>query len=116
MALNVKNKIRLGTLFLFLLLILTGGVSIYFMSRLKAEANNILQDNYESLSYGHTMQQQLNSIETSYAQSVKQFETALNQQENNITEKGEKEATDSVKIYFNKLESGDTTKETIKIL
>jgi PAS domain S-box-containing protein len=116
MALNVKNKIRLGTLFLFLLLILTGGVSIYFMSKLKAEANNILQDNYESLSYGHTMQQQLNSFETSYDQSVKQFETALDQQENNITEKGEKEVTDSIKIYFNKLKAGDTTKESIKTL
>ena len=116
MALNVKNKIRLGTLFLFLLLILTGGASIYFMSKLKAEANNILQDNYESLSYGHTMQQQLNSFETSYDQSVKQFETALNRQQNNITEKGEREATDSIKIYFNKLKAGDTTKESIKTL
>ena len=116
MGLNVKNKIRLGTLFLFLLLILTGGVSIYFMSHLKAEATNILQDNYESLSYCHTMQQQLNSFDTSYDQSVKQFETALNRQQNNITEKGEREITDSIKIYFNKLKAGDTTKENIKTL
>ncbi len=116
MALNVKNKIRLGTLFLFLLLIVTGGVSIFSMSKLKAEGSNILQDNYESLSYCHTMQQQLNSLDTSYAQSVKQFESALTEQENNITEKGEREATDSVKIYFNKLKSGDTAKQTIKIL
>ena len=116
MALNVKNKIRLGTLFLFLLLILTGGVSIYFMSRLKVEATNILQDNYESLSYCHTMQQQLNSLDTSYDQSVKQFETALNQQQNNITEKGERETTDSIKMYFDKLKAGDTTKKSIKTL
>ena len=88
MALNVKNKIRLGTLFLFLLLILTGGASIYFMSKLKAEAMNILRDNYKSLSYGHTMQKQLNSMETSYDQSIQRFDSALNLQENNITEKG----------------------------
>lgn len=116
MALNVKNKIWLGTLFLFLLLILTGGVSIYYMTKLKAEAKNILHDNYESLYYGHTMQQQLNSFEAAYEQSVKLFGIALNQQQNNITEKGEKEATDSVKIYFNKLKAGDTTKENIKSL
>src|SRR5450432_1378392 len=116
MALNVKNKIRLGTLFLFLLLILTGGVSIYYMSKLKAEAKNILHDNYESLYYAHTMQQQLNSFEATYGQSVKLFENALSQQQNNITEKGEREATDSVKIYFNKLKAGDTAKETIKTL
>jgi two-component system, NtrC family, sensor histidine kinase KinB len=116
MALNVKNKIRLGTLFLFLLLILTGGVSIYYMSKLKADGKNILHDNYESLYYGHTMQQQLNSFGTAYAQSVKEFENALNLQQNNITEKGEREVTDSVKIYFNKLKAGDTAKETIKTL
>jgi two-component system, NtrC family, sensor histidine kinase KinB len=116
MGLNVKNKIRLGTLFLFLLLMLTGGISIYFMSKLKAEGSNILQDNYESLSYSHAMQQQLSSLDTSYMQSVKQFEVALTHQENNITEKGEREATDSVKIYFNKLKSGDTAKQTIRIL
>lgn len=116
MGLNVKNKIRLGTLFLFLLLILTGGVSIYYMSKLKAEANNILRDNYKSLNYGHTMQQQLNSFEAAYGNSVKQFETALTQEENNITEKGERQATDSVKIYFNKLKAGDTAKETLKSL
>ena len=116
MALNVKNKIWLGTLFLFLLLILTGGVSIYYMSKLKAEANNILRDNYKSLNYGHTMQQQLNSFEAAYGNSVKQFETALTQEENNITEKGERQATDSVKIYFNKLKAGDTAKETLKSL
>ena len=67
-------------------------------------------------SYGHTMQQQLNSFETAYGQSVQQFETALNSQENNITEKGERQATDSVKIYFNKLKAGDTAKGTIKSL
>jgi NtrC-family two-component system sensor histidine kinase KinB len=116
MPLNVKNKIRLGTLFLFLLLLLTGGVSIYYTSKLKAEAKNILHDNYESLNYGHTMQQQLNSFETAYGQSVQEFETALNRQENNITEKGERQATDSVKIYFNKLKAGDTAKGTIKSL
>ncbi|HEY5405776.1 MAG TPA: ATP-binding protein [Ginsengibacter sp.] len=111
MALNVKNKIRLGTLFLFMLLILTGGASIYFMSKLKAEAVNILRDNYKSISYGHTMQKQLNSMSISDEHLLPQFDSALNLQENNITEKGEREVTDSIKIYFNKLKAGDTTKE-----
>ena len=59
MALSVKKKIWLGTLFLFLLLLVTGGVGIYYMAKLKTEGKNVLQDNYESLSYCHTMQQQL---------------------------------------------------------
>ncbi len=47
------------------------------MSKLKAEAKNILHDNYESLYYGHTMQQQLNAFGEDYRQSVKLFENAL---------------------------------------
>ena len=46
MALSVKKKIWLGTLFLFFLLLLTGGAGIYYMARLKTEGKNILQDNY----------------------------------------------------------------------
>src|SRR5436190_15776197 len=93
MRLNVKNKFWLGTLFLFLLLVITGGVSIYYMAQMKAEAKNILHDNYESLSYGHTMQQQLNSFGTDYQLSVTQFESALKLQEKNITELGEMQRT-----------------------
>ncbi len=74
MAVSVKNKIRLGTLFLFLLLLLTGGVGIYYMSKLKADAKAILQDNYESLTYGHNMQQQLNNLHVQFDSSVKRFE------------------------------------------
>ncbi len=76
------------------------------MAKLKAEAKNILQDNYESLSYCHTMQQQLNCIRATIDNHAKQFENALKQQENNITEQGERQATDFVRIYFNKLKAG----------
>ena len=116
MPLNVKNKIRLGTLFLFLLLLLTGGTGIYFMVKLKAEAKAVLQDNYESLSYGHTMQQQLNRLETDYSQSIIKFEEALQKQQNNITEKGEDKATANLKNYFNKIKSGDTSKRNLQLL
>jgi NtrC-family two-component system sensor histidine kinase KinB len=116
MPLNVKNKIRLGTLFLFLLLLLTGGTGIYFMVKLKAEAKAVLQDNYESLSYCHTMQQQLNKLETDYSQSINKFEEALQKQQNNITEKGEDKATANLKNYFNKIKSGDTSKRNLQLL
>ncbi|MEJ7678451.1 MAG: HAMP domain-containing protein [Segetibacter sp.] len=116
MPLNVKNKIRLGTLFLFLLLLLTGGIGIYFMVKLKAEAKAVLKDNYESLSYCHTMQQQLNKLETDYQQSIRKFEEALQKQQDNITEKGEGKATADLKMYFNKIKSGDTTKQNMQFI
>lgn len=116
MALSVKKKIWLGTLFLFLLLLVTGGVSIYYMAKLKNEAKNVLQDNYESLSYCHTMQQQLNNLKENYSQSVGDFEEALKKQENNITEPGESKVTDVLRNHFEKLKSGDTTRQNLQAI
>jgi PAS domain S-box-containing protein len=114
MALTVKKKIWLGTLFLFLLLLLTGGVSIYYMARLKTDARNVLKDNYESLAYGHLMLQQLDSISVKYDESIKGFETALKKQEANITEPGEAEVTHMVRLHFDKIKAGDTLQQNLR--
>ena len=114
MALNIKNKIWLGTFFLFVLLLLTGGVSIYYMLQLQKDSKNILRDNYESLSYSNDMQQSLLTAPSAYSQSVKAFAIALNKQQNNITEKGEKTITDSLAFYFQAFKNGDTTEAIIK--
>ena len=114
MALNIKNKIWLGTFFLFVLLLLTGGVSIYFMLQLQRDSKNILRDNYESLYYGHAMQQSLLSATSANDQLVKAFESALTKQQNNITEKGEKQITDSLTFYFNAFKKGDSAVNTVK--
>jgi len=116
MALSVKKKIWLGSLFLFLLLLVTGGVGIYFMAKLKTEAKNVLQDNYESLSYSHAMQAQLNNIERDYDRSIKMFEKALHLQEENVTEKGEQKVTSDLRIDFNKLKNGDNDRQNVKAI
>ncbi len=116
MALTVKKKIWYGTLFLFILLILTGGAGIYYTAKLKIEAKNVLKANYESLSYCHTMQQQINNIEAGYSKATKIFDTALQKQESNITEPGEKEATSVLRSNFNKIKNGDTIKQNFKII
>jgi hypothetical protein len=99
MAISVKKKIWLGTLFLFLLLLLTGGTGIYYMAKLKLEGKNVLKANYESLSYCHTMQQQLNGIGTNKIKALK-FEDALKKQEGNLTEPGEAEETRNLRKLF----------------
>ena len=109
MALTVKKKIWLGTLFLFLLLLVTGGVGIYYMAKLKAEGQNVLTANYESLSYCHTMQQQLNTNNATAQAPLKTFEDALAKQENNVTEPGEDKATALLRFHFNQLKVGDTS-------
>lgn len=109
MAISVKNKIRLGTLFLFLLLLLSGGLGIYNLVRLKNDARMILEDNYESLDYCHTMQRQLDSFQINRLTAIQKFEEALKKQENNITEPGEYDATAALRSDFNKLTAGDAS-------
>ena len=115
MALTVKKKIWLGTLFLFFLLILTGGTGIYYMAKLKKEASNVLHDNYKSLVYCHNMQQSLNNIEAGLSISKDSFEINLKNQEANVTEPGEQNATSSLRASFNKIKSGDTVQQNFRI-
>lgn len=100
MASTVKNKIRLGTLFLFFLVLVSGGVGIYHLVRLKNDATRIIKNNYESLDYCHSMQAILES--TSLPQNIKfsSFDSVLKLQEANITEAGEKEATGNIRKFF----------------
>ncbi|MEO8711042.1 MAG: ATP-binding protein [Parafilimonas sp.] len=114
MRISVKQKIWLGTLFLFLLLLLTGGFGIYYMAKLKDNNKNVLQDNYKSLTYCHAMQQQLNAISENYPAAIKKFEDALKLQETNLTENGELQITGDLKNNFGKLKAGDTTRKNIQ--
>jgi len=109
MATSVKNKIRLGTLFLFLLLLLSGGLGIYNLVRLKNDAKMILENNYESLDYCHIMQRQLDSFNIDRLSAWRNFDSALQKQEANITEPGEYDATAALRSDFEKLKKGDTS-------
>ena len=77
MALSIKNKIRLGTLFLFSLLVLSGGLSIYYLIKLKNDTANIIKDNYETLEYSHDMQRQLDCIHLHYHTSASAISTQI---------------------------------------
>ena len=79
MATSVKNKIRLEH-FLFLLLLLSGGMGIYNLVRLKNDAKMILEDNYESLDYCHIMQRQLDSFNIDRLDALRNFDDALRKQ------------------------------------
>jgi NtrC-family two-component system sensor histidine kinase KinB len=113
MANTVKTKIRLGTLFLFLLVLLSGGVGIYNLVRLKNDAKLILKSNYESLDYCHTMQRYLDSVTRDKAGSFAGFDSTLKRQEMNITEKGEQVATAGIRKYFELYRLGDNSPTTL---
>ena len=114
MASTVKQKIRLGTLFLFFLLLLTSGIGIYHLVRLKNDANRILKNNYESLDYCHSMQRYLDNVPINQTRSFLQFDSVLKLQEHNITEPGESDATDQIRKSFSLYRSGDRSLATIQ--
>ncbi|MFC0774026.1 sensor histidine kinase [Terrimonas alba] len=99
----------MGTLFLFLLLILLGGFSLYYLAKLKTESRNIIKDNYETLDYCHTMQRQLDGIRLHSPSAIQEFDLYLKKQEANITEPGEGKATKSLREAFDNLVGGDSS-------
>ncbi|QEH39966.1 ATP-binding protein [Chitinophaga sp. XS-30] len=91
---NLKTKITLGVLFLFMMLMIVSIMGYYYLNRVNREAGVILQDNYESLEYAKKMLQALESRDTAT------FLTSLRQQEANITEPGEEKITALVRQHF----------------
>jgi len=108
MAQTVKQKIRFGTFFLFLLLLMTAGIGMYHIVRLKDDANRILENNYESVEYVHSMFRAFDSLSTDSATAIKNFELALSLQEKNITEPNEEKATIELRQYFKTLKDSKT--------
>ena len=81
-------------------MLLLGAPAIFFLVRLKNDANKILKNNYETLDYCHTMQRQLDSFNIDRPDALRNFDDALRKQENNITEPGEYDATAALRSAF----------------
>jgi signal transduction histidine kinase len=105
---TIKNKLRAGFGFLFLLALICCCVSIYFLNRLSADARNILKDNYKTVQYTKNIVVVLDASIGMLTKSQSQLiEKNLALQELNITEPGEKALTDSLITNFNRLRMAD---------
>jgi two-component system, NtrC family, sensor histidine kinase KinB len=111
MAYSVRQKIRYGTIFLFLLLMILGAVSIFHIVRLQEDSRSVLTDNYESLEYGYEMLSALDSNTLNSDNVNTAFETALAKQENNVTEPSEMTITESVRHIYDKGKQGNISPE-----
>lgn len=105
---SVKNKIRWGTSFLFLLTILSGGVGIYYLVKLRLQSKNVLAANYESVQFAHGMHKSLDSVLAGKRFYLDTLNQNLQKQEANITEPGEQKATAVLRHAFEQLKNGDT--------
>lgn len=98
---NIKTKLRLGFGFLFLVIIGFGGISLYHINQIANRSTVILKDNYKSLTYVNDMRTALDKENGEInANNAEQFEKTLKLEENNITEKGEKDAVIDLRNAF----------------
>lgn len=106
---RLKTKLIIGLGFLFIVILAFGILSIVSINRLKDNAEQILQNNYETLVYDNNMLEALNRlpVDTSAWQL---FEDNLRKQEENVTEQGELPATTKIRSAFEayKLKPGDS--------
>ncbi len=103
---KLKNKLTLGLVFLFIMIVSFGILSMYYIQRLSSDANKILKNNQETLLYCSNM---LNALEDMPAKKAPQgvFESNLVKQEHNITEPGEGDATQLLRTHFELLKKND---------
>ena len=102
MSVRLKTKLSLGLVFLFIVILLFGVLGLFYINRLSKEGRLVLQNNHESLVYCNRMLQSLEDLRTSKeAQGI--FRDNLGKQQANITEAGEREATEELTKNFNEL-------------
>src|ERR1700744_228840 len=96
MGLRLKTKLTLGLVFLFVVILAFGVLSLFYVNRLRTDERLILKDNYITLEYCNNMFRALEDRPRDTAV----FRKNLVLQEANITEPGEFEATRSVRQHF----------------
>jgi len=105
---TIKNKLRAGISFLFLLAIICCGLSIYYVNRLSHDEKNILKDNYQSVQYTKNICVAVDaSHDVLNRQQIKVIEENLEGEEHDITEPGEGQLTDSLRSKFETLKRID---------
>jgi PAS domain S-box-containing protein len=102
MSIRLKTKLSLGLVFLFIVIVLFGVLGLFYINRLSDEGRLVLQNNHESLVYGNRMLEALEDLKTD-KNALDVFRDNLKKQQGNITEVGEKEATDELTKNFNEM-------------
>lgn len=102
MRVNIKTKLTVALGFLFLVILLFGVLGVFYVNRLSKDADNIIKNNYETLVYSNSMLKAIDEIPNNN-NALQSFEVNLKKQEKNITEPGEKQATEELRKNFEEL-------------
>lgn len=110
---RIKTKLNLGVGLLFFMIIILSLVSAYSVFLIKEDTENILKSNYNTLEYSRNMIFALDEIKSDSKETILNFKENLKKQTLNITEPGEKQATEKLKSSFALLEK-NSSDEKIK--
>jgi methyl-accepting chemotaxis protein len=129
---KIKTKLVLAIVFLFIEFLIVSLFSLYFIFKISQQNNLITKNNNLSIGYSENMLQSIDKINDFNSSSIfnphfvpdekelfiflDNFEKNLINEENNITETGEKELAISVRENFKKFESlmSDSVRNSIK--
>ncbi|MEO6314676.1 MAG: ATP-binding protein [Chitinophagaceae bacterium] len=99
---KLKTKLSIGLIFLFVIILLFGVLGILSINRLGRDTGQVLKNNHESLMYCNNMLKALETIKIR-KDAVALFQDNLVNQEHNVTEEGEQEATLELRKNFGEL-------------
>ena len=107
---RLKTKLTLGIGFLFTVILVFGVLSIVSITLLKTDSAKILKNNHETLMYCNNILKSLDEVHSN-KNAINTIEDNLQKQEHNITEPGEKEATELLRKNFEELKAdpGDSS-------
>jgi methyl-accepting chemotaxis protein len=129
---KIKTKLVLAIVFLFVEFLIVSLFSLYFIFKISQQNNLITKDNNLSIGYSENMLQSIDKINDFNSSSIfnphfipdekglslflNNFEKNLANEENNITETGEKELARSVRENFEKfrLLMSDSVRNSLK--
>ena len=96
---KIKTKLTLGVGLLFVLIVVLATIGVQQINKLSNDSRKILEDNYLSLEYSRQMLNEIGNL-SSDPKAVVNFKIYLKKQQNNLTESGEKEATENLSKHF----------------
>lgn len=99
---KIKTKLNIGVGLLFVMIVLLSILSVWNITKLKKDTNNILVANYNTLEYSRNMLLALEEI-NSDPLAFGVFEKHLENQKKNVTEPGERETTEKISTHFSNL-------------
>lgn len=110
---KIKTKVATGVIFLFFLILIIGGLGLYYLKSLSQDSQNILVANYESLEYTKRVIENCDSLKLDSVGAIKVIEQNIQLQEQNITEAGERDLTRALRAAFEKIKNIGITDSSI---